>query len=266
MAVVWLTYAWADNQTGDVDFIAQELTASGLGVRLDRWNLSAGQRLWAQIEGFIQDPNNCDAWVLYATQNSLGSEACKEEYAYALDRALNSRTQAFPVIGLFQGPVATDLIPAGIRTRLYVSLTDSDWKERVKAAAERRTPDIGRPTIGPYHLRVHQRSSPVDPHVIEVRPRAGTWSPFVVAIPSTEKDTVSLEIYRGAPGSTFFGGGLINRIEAVSDDRQWYFISAGDEATPTQSYYIFCREIPTKLVFGALGGPQYLLESSALRG
>src|SRR3990172_9019253 len=101
MATTWLTYAWEDNKEGDVDFVAQELEQAGVSVKLDRWNLKAGKRLWEQIEHFIQDPQESDAWVLYATANSLGSEACKEEFAYALDRALRSRGQDFPVVGLF---------------------------------------------------------------------------------------------------------------------------------------------------------------------
>src|SRR5918997_1951463 len=96
MTTIWLTYAWADNETGDVDYAAQELAQVGLDVKLDRWNLQAGERLWPQIEAFIQDPARSDAWALYATQNSLGSEACKEEFAYALDRALHTRDKEFP--------------------------------------------------------------------------------------------------------------------------------------------------------------------------
>ena len=88
MAKVWLTYSWEDNKNKDVDYLAQEMQSSGLSVKLDRWNLSAGKRLWEQIEIFICDPNQSDAWVLYATQNSLGSQKCKEEYSYALDRSL----------------------------------------------------------------------------------------------------------------------------------------------------------------------------------
>lgn len=56
MTTIWLTYAWADNETGDVDYAAQELAEVGLDVKLDRWNLQAGERLWPQIEAFIQDP------------------------------------------------------------------------------------------------------------------------------------------------------------------------------------------------------------------
>ena len=49
MAKVWITYAWADNKDRDIDFLAQELSASGLTVKLDRWNIGAGKRLWEQM-------------------------------------------------------------------------------------------------------------------------------------------------------------------------------------------------------------------------
>jgi len=146
---IWLTYAWDDNADGDVDFAAQELTDIGLEVKLDRWNLTAGKRLWEQIETFIQDSSKSDAWLLYATQASLGSEACREEFAYALDRALQTRGGDFPVIALFPAPVDRHLIPAGIKTRLFVSLTDPDWKERILAAAEKRQQHITRPQVEP---------------------------------------------------------------------------------------------------------------------
>jgi hypothetical protein len=102
MAARWLTYAWQDNRDNDVDFVAQEIVTSGVQVKLDRWNIGAGRRLWDQIAAFITDSAQSDAWALYATQNSLSSEACREELAYALDRALHSRGDTFPVIALFR--------------------------------------------------------------------------------------------------------------------------------------------------------------------
>src|SRR5688572_20702875 len=99
MATLWITYAWKDNENRDVDFIAQELEGAGVRVKLDRWNVQAGKRLWPQIEQFIQDPAESDAWAIYATPNSLGSQPCQEEFAYALDRALRARDVEFPVIG-----------------------------------------------------------------------------------------------------------------------------------------------------------------------
>ncbi len=41
-------------------------------------------------------------------------------------------------------------------------------------------------------------------------------------------------------------------------DGAWWVKSAGDEATPTQSYFVLCEELPSTLVFGVWNGsPQY---------
>lgn len=108
MAVLWLTYAWTDNKDHDVDFIAQELLRAGVSVKLDRWNITACQRLWDQIANFIIDPKESDAWAIYATQNSLASDPCREELAYALNRALTQRGDNFPIIALFPATLEKD--------------------------------------------------------------------------------------------------------------------------------------------------------------
>ena len=260
MSTIWLSYAWGDNESGDVDYVAQELGSSGIIVKLDRWNIQAGKRLWEQIADFIQKPSECDAWVLYATSNSLGSEPCKEEFTYALDRALNARGQHFPIIGLFPASVDSDLIPAGIKSRLFVSLTDPDWKERIKAASEGSILSVGRPQIAPYFIQVHASGAKDRPHSIEVRPRAGTWSPFFAAIPISEKDSVKPSILHGPKGRLPAGGVLFNCGDALSDDGQWWIMFAQNEATPTQSYYINCQNLPSKMAFGINGDiPQYIV-------
>ncbi len=71
MASLWITYAWADNGDRDVDFLAQELGRAGLIVRLDRWSLPVGQRLWDHIADFITNPAQSDGWAIYATAHSL---------------------------------------------------------------------------------------------------------------------------------------------------------------------------------------------------
>ena len=255
MNSVWITYAWDDNKDSDVDYIAQDLIRSGLDVKLDRWNLSAGKRLWEQIDAFIQDPSKSDAWLLYATQASLGSERCKEEFAWALGRALEKRGSNFPIIALFPGSVDNALIPAGIKTRLFVSITDPDWKERIVAAIEGRQASITKPQIEPYALTVHKNG---EEYTIEVRPRAGTWSPFLAAIPIHEKEAVSPKLRHGSTNRIPTSGILMNCGEGTSNDGKLWITFAGNEATPTQSYYIFCKKLPSLLIFGINGGqPQY---------
>lgn len=255
---VWITYAWADNQSSDVDFIAQELEDAGLNVKLDRWTIEAGKKLWPQIEKFIQDPSHCDAWLMYATQASLGSEPCKEEYAYALDRALHTRGGDFPVMALFPTSANPELIPAGIRVRLHVSLTDPDWKERIVAATEGRGAEITRKRVDPFVLTVHDLQSSHGPegprYAIEMRPRAGTWAPFFAAILASEREPVAPSILRKPAGRIPNGNGTLSDYrEGIFNDR--LFLSAGEEATPTMSYFLFCKQLPTQIFFGVADGP-----------
>jgi len=257
---IWITYAWNDNVDGDVDFAAQELIRKGVNVKLDRWNLTAGKRLWEQIETYIQDPSQSDGWLLYATQASLGSQKCKEEFAYALERALEQRSSDFPIIALFPASVDNELIPVGIKIRLFVSIADPDWKERIVAAIEGRQPVITKPQIEPYALTVHDLGRQQDEHsyAIEVRPRAGTWSPFIAGIPIDEKEDVSPHLLHGPAKHIPSGGMLVNCGEGTSNDGRLWVTFAGNEATPTQSYYVFCKKLPSLLIFGVKGGqPQY---------
>jgi hypothetical protein len=266
MATVWITYAWKDNETHDVDFIAQELQALGLQVKLDRWNIQAGNRLWTQIEKFIQSDAESDAWILYATQNSLSSEPCREEYSYALDRALSQRGPNFPVIGLFPSPVEKSLIPAGIRTRLYVSTTDPDWKERILAAVQGRSVAIPKPLLEPYSLKVH---SVEGGYLIEVRPRAGVWFPFSFAVPDDEKEKIG----EHRPTFLFAAPGqpppppeaFILQFDAIGpstggDGTRWWTISPSGEVTPAKSFFIFAKEIPSVIAFGPRNGPLFKVE------
>jgi hypothetical protein len=253
MATVWITYAWDDNRYGDVDFVAQELIRAGLTVKLDRWNLSAGRRLWEQIDGFITKPDQSDAWLLIATNNSLASEPCKEEFAYALDRALKSRGAEFPVIALFLSHTDPALVPAAIRSRLHVSITDPDWKERISAATERRGPEATRPVVQPYHCRIHQLQGASKPFAIEVRPRAGVWAPFIAGIPLAEKESVQPFLMIGPRDLPTDTGMLMNTGEGPSPDNSMWLMAAGNQSTPTESYYIWCMTLPTTLVFGVNG-------------
>mgnify|MGYP001565176638 FL=1 len=261
MSTIWITYAWNDNTECDVDFVAQELVRVGVQVKLGLWSVRASERLWEQIERFIQEDTESDAWLIYATLNSLGSKACKAEFSCALDRAFNRRGNNFPVIAIFPGPVDNSLLPAGNRTRLYVSLTDLEWKERVKAAAEERGPSPARPQLEPFAIQIHRdTAAAVQRLAIEVRPRAGAWSPFFAAVPLSEKDRVQPHIMHGPRGQVLRGGALSDTGEAPYSNDAWWVMFAQNEATPTQSYYIHCNELPSRLAFGVNGGrPQFIV-------
>lgn len=255
---LWTTYSWDDNDDGDVDFIAQELISEGINVKLDKWNLKAGLRLWDQIEKHITDPNESDGWLLIATENSLGSEPCKEEYAYALGRALETRGGDFPVIALFMGEVDRDMIPAGIKTRLYVSVTDPDWKERIKAAAEGRIPGITVPELEPFVVKEYE--FPPDRngyrHLLVMRPRVGTWNPFFCAIPEEEQEDVAPKM---SVGSTKYPPKAIPQVCVMfmvrqgtlehQGQRYWCYESSSD-VTPMKGIFMACKTLPSIVHFG----------------
>lgn len=264
MAKIWLTYAWVDNEDNDVDFVAQELIAAGVTIKLDRWNIGAGKRLWEQIDEFITDAKESDAWLLYATANSLGSQACKEEFAYALDRALKSRGDTFPIIALFPSRVDDNLIPSGIRTRLYVSLTDTDWKERITAAAERRNPHISSQIVDPVFHKIYPPKAVGGEYTVEVRPRAGSWAPFVAAVPIDEKDLTEIRLGYGPAGRIPSVGMLFTPVpdHGTSHDGKFWLKFANNEATPTMSYYVHCKQLPSTLYVGVLDGTAYGIKFS----
>lgn len=259
MGLIWLTYAWDDNTEGDVDFVVQELQDSGLNAKLDRWNISAGLPLWDQIEKNIQDKSQTNAWILYATQNSWGSERCREEFRYALDRALNSRGEEFPLIALFPGDFDKELIPAALKVRLCVSLLDADWKERIKATVEGRLPTIQRQLASPYHIQV--RPNGQERCIIEVRPRAGIWHPYIVATLVADGEGIIEEYCCGPSGGQPPSFDFQSMpFSGITSDGKWAFVGSRDQVTPTQSVYVFCRRKPMQLRFGPQNGEQYIVD------
>jgi hypothetical protein len=250
---LWLTYAWLDNEDGQADFLAGELTLAGVEVRLDRWTLTAGLSLWDQIKAEIADPARSDAWAIYATPNSLRSEPCIKEILFAVDRAKNARGKTFPVINVFDVNIDPEIIPPLLQQDIYVALSDHDWKERIVAATEARQPNIPGLRLDAFHAHLHLDPQNPKRHVLEVRPRVGTWCPFVAAIPIEEKDEVKLALVHGARGRPAPYGIMYCTKEGVSEDGKWWFLGAGNEATPTQSYYISFEKPPSRIRFG----PEY---------
>lgn len=258
MPKLWITYSWDDNATQDIDFVEQELTKAGVTVRRDIWTAQAGTRLWDQIEKFICSPAESDAWAMVVTQNSVGSEPCREEFAYALDRALESRG-AFPIIGLFLDRFQQELLPKALSTRLCVTTKDEHWIERMVAAVEGKALDLNRPKIDPYYVKIHR----VDPRrkanfAIEVRPRVGSWFPFLAAIPVAEKDRVQMKLLHG-PKDHVPNVSITVINGPVEQKGQWCLL-ASNECTATQSFYALCQELPTQFRFGQNGlGRQFVI-------
>jgi TIR domain-containing protein len=217
MAKLWLTYAWKDNQDQDVDHVIGELKRVGLDVAFDRAHIVPGQRLWSQIDRGISDPQT-DGWAILATENSLSSEPCLEELAYALDRALRTRGAEFPLIGIFPGPIDRHMIPSAIATRLYVNLRQSNWALLVADGVEKRRPSAATGNIIPFVARVHEVEGA---EVLEVRPRSGRWYPGAIGVPKSGNLAVKM-LMPGPSGHPTLSG-LVNSGTGESQDGQWAY-------------------------------------------
>lgn len=259
MAKLWLTYAWVDNEQADVDYVAQCLRDDQIDVLIDKEQIVAGKRLWSQIDAGISDPARSDAWAIYVTEKSLQSQPCQEELAYALDRALSSRGSDFPMIGIFPAHVDAALVPAALRVRLFVSLSDPDWRARVSAAAKREPLSTGRPRIAPTQFTLHAAPGPNAPDrvILEFRRRADVKGPIIVGVPESEAAKLGLVGF-GPPGAPFHAGvvmNLSNGTATMGDGRKFRadtYLSSS--ISPTQSAYVTLQSMPSQFFVGVRRG------------
>src|SRR2546426_3832966 len=169
----------------------------------------------------------------------------------------------FPVVALFASHPDRTLLSPSIRSRLYVSMTDPDWKERIKSTAESRGLQLNQGEVSVYEVRVHPLDLGEQHYAIEFRPRAGTWSPFFVAIPLGEKEVVGPRFSYGPRNQPIIRSGPISYAPGNFQmymqwvDSQWWYESAANEASPTQSYFVLCSQLPSVLEFGVSNGPRY---------
>jgi hypothetical protein len=247
---LWLTYCWKDNEDLDVDYIVQELGKAGLAVKLDRRQLQTGRRLWEQIDAGITKPENSDAWAIVVSKHSLDSQPCREEIAYALDRALDARGNTYPLMGIFVEHIDRDLIPSAIRTRLYVTLESDEWVERIRSGTHGELPNIAPRTILPHSITLH-RDAGGHALVVEARPRSGHWNPCAVRVPASERHLIDGVIVRPSKKVPTLGARKFREGQDPKDS-QWWLYDGGEASTasPSMSMYAFFNGAPTRLLVG----------------
>lgn len=244
MPKIWLTYAWKDNDDQDVDHVIAELEAGGLEVAYDRVQLTAGQPLWKQIDAAMNDAS-VDGWAMFVSANSLRSEPCQEEIAYALDRALRSGRSKFPLIGIFTEPLDRSLIPSALATRLYVNLRDPEWVKRVADGVSGSNTIAAPAPPTPFGLQWHDFGGKP---VLEVWPRSGRWFPFVVVVPAGEEHLLGPVLFGPRGGIT--GAGMVSGGEAGSPDGKFKGKGISNAIDALNTAHIFLNAKPSEIHFG----------------
>jgi TIR domain len=255
MATVWITYAWADDEEGDFAYLVQELEAEGVEAKYDKVALIPGRDLWDQIGNHIAN-GSIDGWAYLITPNSLASEACREELAYALGRALKTKGRDFSLIGLLHG-VRFEDIPPALRTRLCVSLASPNWKQQIKAGLEGQALQKASPPQTHYVWQVHQPYSGSATSVaVEVRPRFGEVMYWRFAVPTSA--TVARWGY-GPAGGGLIAGNRQQSITGLTADINGIPVNifgAGDKLSPSISaYLVFNGTLPDFVGFGLASEP-----------
>lgn len=253
---LWITYAWADNEEGDFDFLVQELGRAGIAAVYDKIALVPGRRLWSQIGKKISE-EPLSGWAYLITPDSLQSAACQEELSYALQRALETKGEEFPLIGLLHNVSIRD-VPVALRARLCINLSNPDWIEEVRAGVKGVPPRRAESLQLPYIVKTHDNYLGRNNHrAIEVRPRFGEVAYWRLAFPSNGPQP----IHWGAGPA---GGGAIGNVKQSGLEGEYSdiagqpmkFVGAGNPlSAATSAYAVFEGSLPERLFFGVAKEP-----------
>lgn len=248
---LWITYAWKDNDEGDFDYLVHELERNSIPALYDKIALVPGRTLWPQIAEKIER-EALSGWAYLITPNSLASSACQEELVYALQRAIETKGQEFPLIGLLHQVSISD-VPLTLRVRLCVNLANPDWIKEVRAGAAGQPPRREVEERSPYIVKIH---SPYlgqpNTAAVEIRPRFGELTYWRICFPASGPRPVSW-------GSGPANGGGISVIKNHMMEGQGMkvngiemdFVGAGNPLSPsTSAYIVFPGTLPDVLFFG----------------
>lgn len=256
---LFISYAHADNEQQDFDWVVQEIEKAGADVEYDDRVVIIGQRLWPQIEARILSPDT-NGWGILLTPQSLQSQACIEELEYARLRALTQRDWQFPLIGMVHGIAAADVPPA-IRARLYVSLKDPNWAERVVAGLNQKVLRRESEELGQFRWRIH-RHYLGDPELfaVEAHPRFSTLHHFAIITPMPKPHVMGL----GAPDGGIVAGAAFDVLtwEGIEFHGELCYVDSmrGPLDPSNSAYAVFHGRIPSWVAVGATRGQGALPE------
>jgi len=172
--------------------------------------------------------------------------------AYALQRALETKGDEFPLIGLLHGVSIRD-VPLALRVRLCVNLANPDWLEEIRAGINGVTPRRPSPSHEPFIVNIHHGFLGQRENIaIEIRPRFGELRYWRLAFPSNGPQPIA---WGTGPAN---GGGIgatkrdsIESEFANIDGSPMKFVGAGDPVSAAMSAYaVFSGSSPERCFFG----------------
>jgi hypothetical protein len=188
--------------------------------RLRRWLLDS-QRGENLVLETMENPDRT-GWLFDASAQAFYDSTAGLDDSFSADIMLAMKALPFMVEAMVAGFVAVE--PSG---SLRVETID--------------TAEFGK---GPWIMVLHTLGKDAEPFTIavEMRPREANWSPFVVATPVAGDIQPVLRL------------GLIGPPLTPERRGEWWVAVSPMAATPQQSYFLFCAQLPEAVVFGPDGG------------
>lgn len=240
MGTVWITFATVDNVDGDVDYLAQEIGRAGLRTRQHPLFPDEDDKIDRLMPAFLGREDQSDAWILYASETTLANGR-RDRIAAALKNAFEKRG-VFPAIGILRDNVSSNGVPLTATLRA----DDAEWRLHAGDALGSPLPPPSHEGLPPYLAKLHPAPPPYK-HMFEFRPKMGRWDSFLFAILPEEKASVAPAI---RPFET---------EEGFSDDAEWYFRIGRTPATPSTSYFVMLKEMPSRMAFGQEGSDEAVI-------
>jgi hypothetical protein len=246
MGAVWITFATENNVDGDIDYLAQEISRTGLRTRLHPLFPGEDDKIERLMPAFLTRPDQSDAWILYGSEELLKGDRL-QKISRVVQRAIEERG-AFPRIGLFTNAGEfTKAEPIALTDKVFVD--DPEWRSRLGRALgidlqNGAASDTGLP---PYVAKLHPTTGEPFRYTFEFRPKMERWDSVLFAILPEERARVAPEI-QNQPYE-----------EGFSEDGEWYFLVGRTPATPRNSYVVAMKDLPTRLAFGQEGTDEVVI-------
>ena len=248
MPTVWITFATEDNVDGDIDYLAQEISRTGWRTRLHPLFPDEDEKMDRLMPVFLGRPEQSDAWLLYSSER-MATEGRMDRMRIALEAA-RAKRGSLPTIAVEAGPPQPGIEALDLTRR--ISAENPDWRTLLRQILIPEQPDSAEGGLHAFVAHLHPDPTGAYAQIFELRPKFGRWDPFVFAVLPEEKDRVAPRLQPNGRGEPPPHAQAPVR-EAFSDDAEWYYVTGAEAATPVTSYYVYLRDLPSRLAFGQEG-------------
>jgi hypothetical protein len=175
---VFISYSWTSDEYADwIKSLAEKLLSNGVDVVLDRWDLKPGQDKFVFMEQMVTNPEINKVLVMcdkrYAERADSREGGVGTESTIISQEVYNQVNQEkfIPVVTK-RGPEGVAYLPAFIKSRIYIDISDPNLFERGYEDLLRTLtgrPASGKPALGRLPSYIFETDRPTSPTTFALR-------------------------------------------------------------------------------------------------